>query len=92
MMPPHSIQRTLLAWCSSSVTELEIRRLCVQAQGGLIGRVCGACPGSLWSTVTSGTQVDIEADFRNHDLLVSAMQDARYGRVGGSPDDTKRRA
>ena len=90
MTPPHSIQRTLPAWCSSSVTESEIRRLCVQAQGGLIGSGYGTCPDSLRSTVTSGTQVGIAADFRNHDRLVSAMQDTKYGNVGGPPADTER--
>ena len=33
MTPPHSIQRTLPALCSSSETQSEIRRLCVQTQG-----------------------------------------------------------
>ena len=46
MMPPHSTQRTLLALCSSSETQSEIRRLCVQAQDGLIGSGCGARPDS----------------------------------------------
>jgi hypothetical protein len=41
-MPPHSTHRTVPALCSSSVTQSEIRRLCVQAPGGLIGRDCGA--------------------------------------------------
>lgn len=35
-MPPHSTQRTFPALCSSSVTLSEIRRLCAQAQDGLI--------------------------------------------------------
>lgn len=43
MMPPHSTHRTLPALCSSSVTPSEIRRLCAQAPGGLIGRDCGTC-------------------------------------------------
>lgn len=38
MMLPHSTQRTLPASCSSSVTQSEIRRLCIQAQSGLNGR------------------------------------------------------
>src|SRR2546427_9665005 len=45
--PPHSTQRTLPALCSSSETQSEIRRLCVQAQGGLIERVWGACRDPL---------------------------------------------
>jgi len=49
--PPHSTQRTLPALCSSSETQSEIRRLCVQLQGGLIGRVCGARPDSSRLTV-----------------------------------------
>ena len=44
-MLPHSTQRTLPARCSSSETESEIRRLCVQAWGGFFGRGVGACPG-----------------------------------------------
>ena len=35
MMPPHSTQRTMPAPCSSSETESEITRLCVQVRGGL---------------------------------------------------------
>lgn len=35
--PLHSTHRTLPALCSSSVTRSEIRRLCVQAQGGVSG-------------------------------------------------------
>ena len=49
--PPHSTQRTFPALCSSSETQSEIRRLCVQVQGGLIGGSCGVCPGSLRSTM-----------------------------------------
>ena len=37
MRLPHSTQRTLPASCSSSETQSEIRRLCVQALEGLIG-------------------------------------------------------
>ena len=46
MTPPHSTQRTLPASCSSSVTLSEIRRLCVQVQDELIGKVCGVRPDS----------------------------------------------
>ena len=44
MMPPHSTQRTFPALRSSSETQSEITRLCVQAEGGLIERVWGSCP------------------------------------------------
>ncbi len=43
MRLPHSTQRTLPASCSSSETQSEIRRLCVQALEGLIRGVRGAC-------------------------------------------------
>ena len=49
--PAHSTQRTLPVLCSSSETQSEIRRLCVQVQGGLIGRVCGARPDPSRFTV-----------------------------------------
>jgi hypothetical protein len=51
MTAPHSTQRTLPALRSSSETQSEIRRLCAQVQGGLIGSVCGACFGFLRFTV-----------------------------------------
>ena len=51
MTPSHSTQRTLPALCSSSETQSEIRRLCIQVQGGLIGRGCGARPDSSRFTV-----------------------------------------
>jgi len=51
MTPPHSIQRTLPASCSSSVTQSEIRRLCVHMRGGLIGGGCGGRPDSSRFTV-----------------------------------------
>jgi hypothetical protein len=44
MTLPHSTQCTLPALCSSSETQSEIRRLCRQIAGGVIGRVCGAGP------------------------------------------------
>jgi hypothetical protein len=44
MTLPHSTHRTLLASCSSSETQSEIRRLCVQARGGFVGRDCSARP------------------------------------------------
>jgi len=40
----HSTQRTMPAPCSSSVTRMEIMRLCVQASGGLAGGDCSARP------------------------------------------------
>ncbi len=40
----HSTQRTMPASCSSSVTRMEIMRLCMQARGGLVGRDCIARP------------------------------------------------
>ena len=42
MMPPHSTHRTMPASCCSTETKSEIRRVCVQAQGGLFGRDVGA--------------------------------------------------
>jgi hypothetical protein len=51
IMLAHSTQRTLPALCSSSETQSEIRRLCEQAQGGLIGSGCGARPDSSRFTV-----------------------------------------
>jgi hypothetical protein len=39
MTLPHSKQCTLPALCSSSETQSEIRRLCVQVEGGLIRRL-----------------------------------------------------
>lgn len=44
MTHPHSTHRTLPARCSSSETQSEIRRLCVQAWGGFIGGDCRARP------------------------------------------------
>src|SRR6185295_743752 len=44
MTLPHSTQCTLPALCSSSETQSEIRRLCRQIAGGVIGSVCGAGP------------------------------------------------
>ncbi len=40
----HSTQRTMPASCSSSVTGMEIMRLCIQARGGFVGRDCRARP------------------------------------------------
>ena len=40
----HSTQRTMPASCSSSVTRMEIMRLCIQARGGFVGRDCSARP------------------------------------------------
>lgn len=40
----HSTQRTMPASCSSSVTRMEIMRLCIQARGGFVGRDCRARP------------------------------------------------
>ena len=54
MMLPHSTQSTFPALRSSSETQSEITRLCVQgvqAEGGLIERVRGSCPGSPSSMV-----------------------------------------
>ena len=44
MTPPHLTHRTLPASCSSSETQSEIRRLCVQARGGFVGMDCSARP------------------------------------------------
>lgn len=44
MTLPHSMQHTFPAMCSSSETLSEIRRLCVQARGGLVGGHCSARP------------------------------------------------
>ena len=76
MTLPHSTQCTLPALCSSSETQSEISRLCLQVAGGLIGKVCGARPGfsrftmHLWD----GKQIML-TDLRYHSSLVSAMQD-----------------
>jgi hypothetical protein len=40
----HSTQRTMPALCSASETQSEIRRLCIQARGGLVGGDCSARP------------------------------------------------
>ena len=40
----HSTQRTMPLPCSSSETQSEIRRLCVQARGGFVGMDCSARP------------------------------------------------
>ena len=81
MTPPHSTQRTLPALCSSSKTQSEIRRLCVQVQGGLIVRDCGACPDPSMFTVhlRDGTYV-LLTDLRYRSSLVSVMQDQNMGR------------
>jgi hypothetical protein len=52
MTLPHSTQRTLPASCSSSVRQSEIRRVCVQVWGGLIGGFCEARRDSLGSRRT----------------------------------------
>lgn len=87
-MPPHSTHRTLPASCSSSVTQSEMRRLCVQAQGGLIGRDCGARSDPLRFTVhlCDGKSL-LLADVLYRSSLISALQDTKYGNVGGSPAD-----
>jgi hypothetical protein len=51
MTPPHSTQRTLPAFCSSTETQYEIMRLCVQAQGRLIGSGCTACSDTVKFTI-----------------------------------------
>jgi hypothetical protein len=84
MTPPHSTQSTFPALRSSSETQSEITRLCVQAEGGLIGSGRGACSGSLRFTGISGTHAGVAAAFSHHDRLVSAMQDGKYGNVDGS--------
>ena len=90
MTPPHSTQRTLPVLCSSSETQSEIRRLCIQAQGGLIGNGCGACPDSSRFTVhlRDGTYV-LLTDLRYRSSPISVMQDTTYGNVGGPPADTE---
>ena len=84
--PPHSTQRTLPALCSSSETQSEIRRLCAQAQGRLIGSGCGARPDSSRFTMhlRESKQV-LLADVLYRSSLVPAMQDTKYGNVGGPP-------
>ena len=51
MTLPHSTQCTLPALRSSSETQSEIRRLCLQAAGGLNGKVCWTSPGFSRFTV-----------------------------------------
>jgi hypothetical protein len=57
MTLPHSTQCTLPALCSSSETQSEIRRLCLQVAGGLNGKVCWIDPGfsrfmvHLWDAI-----------------------------------------
>jgi hypothetical protein len=57
MTLPHSTQCTLPALCSSSETQSEIRRLCLQIAGGLNGKVCWTGPGfsrftmHLWDAI-----------------------------------------
>jgi hypothetical protein len=80
MMPPHSTQRTLPALCSSSETQSEIRRLCVQAQGGVIGSGCAIRPDSSRFIVhLSNGKEDLLADFYHRTSLISAKQDIKYG-------------
>jgi hypothetical protein len=51
MTLPHSTQLTLPAFCSSTGTQYEIMRLCVQAHGGLTSSGCWACVDSLKFTL-----------------------------------------
>ena len=83
--PPHSTQRTLPALCSSSETESEISRLCVQVQGGLIGRGCGACPGFLKSTAHLRHTRSIAADLRNHNHFCIRNTRHKIWECGRSP-------
>lgn len=87
--PLHSTHRTLPALCSSSVTQSEMRRLCVQAQRGLSGTDCGACfdPSRFTVYLWDGKQVSL-ADLRYPNSLVTAMQDTKYENAVGSPPDT----
>ena len=62
-MAPHSTQRTLPARCSSSVTQSEIRRLWVQAQGGFVGSGCGAGSDSLRFTLHLQEGIGIANDY-----------------------------
>jgi hypothetical protein len=90
MTPPHSTQSTFPALRSSSETQSEITRLCVQAEGGLIERVRGACPDPSMFTVhlRDGTYV-LLTDLRYRSSLVSVMQAKKYGKVGGPLADTE---
>ncbi len=47
MTPPHSTQRTLPAFCSSTETQSENMRLCVQAQRRRVGSGYKACSDTL---------------------------------------------
>lgn len=88
-MLPHSTHRTLPALCSSSVTQSEMRRLCLQAQRGLSGMDCGAGldPSRFTVYLWDGKQ-ELRADWRYPNSLVYAMQDTKYGNVVGSSADT----
>jgi hypothetical protein len=90
MTSPHSTQSTLPALRSSSETQSEITRLCVQVEGGLIERVRGACPDPSMFTVhlRDGTYV-LLTDLRYHDHLAPAMQATKYGKVGGPLADNE---
>jgi len=92
MMSPHSTQRTLPALCSSSETQSEIRRLCRQAQGGVIGGGCAIRPDSSRSIVhLSNGEEDSLADFHYRNSLISSKQGIKLGDLSDvAPADTDR--
>jgi hypothetical protein len=83
MTPPHSTQRTLPALCSSSETQLEIKRLCVQAQGGLIGSGWIArFDSSRFIVHLSNCQEVLLADFCYRKPPIFATQDTKLWEQG----------
>ena len=86
MTLPHSTQRTLPALCSSSETQSEMRRLCVQAQGELIESGCAVrLDSSRFIVHLSNGKEDLLANFHHRKPPVFAIQGTKYGNVGGSP-------
>ena len=89
MTLPHSTQRTLPALCSSSETQSEMRRLCVQAQGGLIESGCAVrLESSRFIVHLSNGKEDLIANFYYRNPPVCAIQDTENGNEGGQAADT----
>src|SRR6185503_15612435 len=92
MMSPHSTQRTLPALWSSSETQSEIRRLCVQAQGGLIESGCAVgLNSSRFIVHLSNGKEDLLAAFDYRKPTEFATQVIKYGNRGSSLLTTLRR-
>lgn len=95
MTLPHSTQCTLPALCSSSETQSEIRRLCRQVAGGLIGNVCGARPGfsrftmHLWDAIRYRWQmctivIVLYLQYKTQDMGRWAVRLLFYGGLEGA--------